>query len=215
VTACHNLGSIANVTVVPERAEDVLAFDTGPANALIDAFARRVPGAPGRIDRDGEVSARGAVDDGALATMEDLARPFLDRAPPKSAGFDEIGPALADRVLAFHAAERPEDLVRTAVELTARTVARAYERHVLPRFPALRRVLFSGGGTRNRTLVAALSAHLAPLGLSPETLDDRWSKAKEAVAFALLGDETLAGRPGNLPGATGARRPVVLGKISP
>jgi anhydro-N-acetylmuramic acid kinase len=213
VLACHNLGSIANVTVVTPRREDVLAFDTGPANALVDALARAC-GAPEGIDRDGAVSAGGNVHQEALAFLERSLRAFLERPPPKSAGFAEIGPALAQRLLAAHGDVPGPDLVRTAVECTARAFADAYRRHVLPRHPSLREVRLSGGGTRNPTLVARIRAALEPLGLSATPFDDAYAKAKEAVAFALLADATVSGLPGNLPSATGASAPVVLGKIS-
>jgi anhydro-N-acetylmuramic acid kinase len=192
----------------------VLAFDTGPANALIDAFARAAPGRHGGIDRDGKLSASGKVCEGLLAALARERKAFLDRAPPKSAGFEDFGPPLAEAMLRAFPSTSARDRVRTAVEFTALTVAGAYERHVLPRFPGLGVVRFSGGGTRNPTLMARLRDALGALGLRVEALPEAWSKAKEAVGFALLGDETLAGRPGNLPGATGAKRPVVLGKIS-
>jgi anhydro-N-acetylmuramic acid kinase len=215
VSACHNLGNISNLTVVTPRAEDVVAFDTGPANALIDALARCVPGNPDGIDLDGGVSARGSVDDIVLRRLLDGARGYLERPPPKSAGFDEFGPRLAESVVAWGGGARPEDLVRTAVEFTARTVADAYRRFVLPRHPGLSEARFAGGGVRNRTLMARIGALLAEPGVRATPFDDAWAKAKEAAAFALLADELLAGRPGNLPGATGASRPVLLGKISP
>jgi anhydro-N-acetylmuramic acid kinase len=212
-SARHNLGNVANVTVVTPRREDVLAFDTGPANALIDAFARLVPGAPGGIDRDGAVSAAGRLDAGAAAALREGLRDFRDRPPPKSAGYDAFGADLVARARAAGRG-RPEDLVRTAVVVTAECLDDAYARHVLPRFPALREVVFSGGGARNPTLMGLASERLGARGLRVAALPPPMVDAKEAVAFALLGDLTLSGEPGNLPSATGAGRAVLLGKIS-
>lgn len=213
-TACHNLGSIANTTVLPARLEDVVAFDTGPANALIDAFAARCEGAA-PIDRDGALSAAGRVDDEVLLTLYTKRAAWLVQEPPKSAGYGTFGSGLADEVAALHPTAAPRDLVRTAVEFTASTLAEAYERFVLPRHPDLERVRFSGGGCRNPTLMSAIGARLERSGLRAEALPGDWIDAKEAVGFALLGDRTVRGLPGNVPSATGAAHPVVLGTISP
>jgi len=212
VSACHNLGSIANVTVLPPVLCDVLAFDTGPANMLIDAFAGRCAGAPA-MDEDGRLSAVGRVDDDVLLTLYVKRAAWLAQAPPKSAGYETFGPALIEDVLAAHGETRPEDLVRTAVAFTARTIAESYERFVLPRFPTLARVRFSGGGCRNPTLMGEIRERLAACGLAVEVLADAWADAKEAVAFALLADRTIRNLPGNVPSATGAGRAVVLGCV--
>jgi anhydro-N-acetylmuramic acid kinase len=214
VSAAVNLGSIANVTVVTERVEDVLAFDVGPANALIDGFAREVAGDHGGIDRDGRLSAAGRVVEPLLAALDAHARAFLDAAPPRSAGFQHFGPEVAARMAARFAGVAPHDRVRTAVEWTARTLADGFARFVRPRFPGLAQVRVSGGGTRNPTLMARIAACLAPLGLRAEPLDPTWSEAKEAIGFALLGDATLRGLASNVPGATGASHAVPLGQIS-
>ncbi len=211
-SACHNLGSIANVTVVPPRLDDVIAFDTGPANMLIDAFARRCPGAP-TMDAHGRLSSEGEIDEDVLLTLYMQRAAWLAQPPPKSAGYDTFGPALIDAVSAAHPRAKPHDLVRTAVEFTARTIHEAYERFVLTRFPDLRRVRFSGGGCRNPSLMEAIRSLLTKSDLRLEILDSAWADAKEAVAFALLADRTLRGLPGNVPSATGAARPVVLGTL--
>jgi anhydro-N-acetylmuramic acid kinase len=212
--ACNNLGSISNVTVLPPALDDLLAFDTGPANALVDAFARTDPDSGG-IDRDGTLSARGAVDDDLLLWLYMRRASWLARPPPKSAGYGTFGQALADEALAAHPALAPADRVRTAVEFTAQTLADAYENHALTRFPGLSTVRFSGGGCCNPTLMQAIGAKLGRLGLEVELLPEPWVAGKEAIGFALLADRTVRGLPGNHPGATGARAPVVLGRISP
>ena len=212
VSACHNLGSIANVTVVTPSLDGVLAFDTGPANMLIDAFARRIAG---DIDRDGALSARGTVDEDVLLTLYLKCAAWLAQPPPKSAGYGTFGPGLVHDVLAAHPAADPHDLVRTAVAFTARTLGEAYDRFVCTRFPSLRLVRFSGGGTRNPTLMQAIASRLAERGLTTEVIADPLNDAQEAVAFALLADRTLRGLPGNVPSATGAARAVVLGRLVP
>ncbi len=211
-SACHNLGSIANVTVLPPSLDDVLAFDTGPANMLIDAFAGRCPGAPA-MDMDGALSAAGAIDDDVLLTLYVKRAAWLAQPPPKSAGYGTFGPELIEAVLAAHPDTPPHDLVRTAVEFTARTIHEAYERFVLTSFPDLDLVRFSGGGCRNPTLMRAITAKLATCGVRVEVLEGDWGDAKEAVAFALLADRTLRGLPGNVPAATGATAAVVLGTL--
>ena len=211
--ACHNLGSIANVTVVPERQEDMLAFDTGPANALLDAFAAS-SNVDGGIDRDGRISKTGSVNENVLRALKEKRAGWLSQQPPKSAGYDTFGVELAQEVRAIHDGVPSPDLLRTAVQFTAETIADAYQRFVRPRYQRLSVVRFSGGGCHNPTLMAAIRAGLEPLNLSVEVVEAPWIDAKEAVAFALLADATVRGRTGNLPGATGAERPVVLGKIS-
>ena len=213
VTACHNLGSIANASVLPASLEGVLAFDTGPANALIDAFARRLDEADG-IDRDGRLSAAGRVDDDVLLSLYTRRAAWLAQPPPKSAGYGTFGPALAAEIADLHPDASSRDLVRTAVEFTALTLVEAYERFVLTRFPSLSRVRFSGGGCRNPTLMEVLTQKLARAGLTAERLEPSWIDAKEAIGFALLADLTVRGLAGNVPAATGADRAVVLGKLS-
>jgi len=210
-TASLNLGSIANVTVVPEALEDVLAFDAGPANVLVDAFARRA-GAP--MDEDGRLSARGRVDEGVLLDLYVSCRRWLARPVPRSAGYETFPPALGEEVARAHPGARAEDLVRTAVEFSALVVRDAWDRHVRTRFPDCARLRVSGGGRRNPTLMAALGSHLGALGVRIEPLEGALSDAKEAIAFALLADATLSGTPASVVGATGASHPVVLGKIS-
>jgi len=210
-----NLGGIANLTLLPrgvrrgaDGAFDVVAFDTGPANMLMDAFVSARTRGIARFDRDGERAARGAVDEAALAAM--LADPYFALAPPKSTGRERFGA----QFLAAHAGVLDplgtEDGLATLAELTAATVAAQIE----ARLPEAR-VLVAGGGARNPALLARLAARLprarvettATMGIDPD--------AKEAIAFAVLGAETLRGRPANVPRATGAPRPVPLGAIAP
>lgn len=202
-----NIGGMANLTWVERlgHAESAIAFDTGPGMAVIDATARAVdPSLP--FDRDGLVSAQGKVQGSLLSEL--LADPFLARRPPKSTGRERFGAGYAEALL-----DRAPgaDAVATAVELTARTIGEAIGRWL----PPTPEVIVSGGGARHPGLLRALAGHL-PKGTALRPFDDLFfsGDAKEAVAFALLGHLTLNGQPGNLPAATGARGPRVLGGIT-
>ena len=207
-----NIGGIANVTVIPARArpEDVFGFDTGPGNMVIDALVRHFTKGSESYDAGGRVASRGNVDELVLA--EALADPYFQREPPKSAGREQFGESfvkthiLARRRMSF------EDAVRTAAELTGRTIVAALERFVFPRMK-VHRLIVSGGGAHNKFLMKRLRELLPRLKVE---LSDRYGlpvDAKEAIAFAVLADRTLHGLPGNLPSVTGARRAVVLGKL--
>ncbi|MDJ0975436.1 MAG: anhydro-N-acetylmuramic acid kinase [Planctomycetota bacterium] len=217
VTACQNLGNIANVTVLPPTTDEILAFDTGPANALIDAAARSTDEgrAAGGIDKDGALSATGDIDNDLLLALYTKRSAWLAEKPPKSAGFETFGPGLLDEVGDAFTRLGAADRVRTVVEYTALALRDAYAWHVVTRFPELERVRFSGGGCHNRMLMTRIGALLADLGLVVEALDPTWTDLKEAVGFALLADRTLRGLPGNVPSATGAAHPVVLGAVTP
>ena len=204
-----NLGGMANVTYVPARAQEagVLAFDTGPGVAVIDAVARQVD-ARRSFDRDGKLAARGTPDEAVLAELLD--DPFFAEPPPKSTGRERFGDQYA---AALHARVPGVDGVATAVELTARSVAAAVRRFL----PTGTDVVASGGGCHHPGLMAALERRLADGGARLLRFDDLFfpGDAKEAVAFALLGYLTLHGQPGNVPAATGASGPRVLGTVTP
>lgn len=207
VRACLNLGGIANVTVLGDRLETVRAFDLGPANMPLDAVVQAWTGDAELFDRDGARAAAGRVDERLLAEL--LRHPFLAAPPPKSTGRETFGQAFVTPLLSRFAG-READLLATLTRFVADAVAGGLRRHVTGGIDEL---LVSGGGARNRTLMRALRESLAPIpvraldevGMDPD--------AKEAVAFAVLANETLFGRPGNLPAATGAAGPRVLGKI--
>lgn len=209
--ACNNLGSISNVTVVTPGIENVFAFDTGPANMAIDHFARLIPGNAAGIDDGGRYSAQGQCIEPLLSIL--LKNPFFSRVPPKAAGYDEFGAQQLERIAGPWLTQQPCDLVRTAVEFAAITLADAYRKFVLPRHPELERVILSGGGVRNATLLARIREQLPSLSVEPMAAE--LAHAKEAIAFALLANETLAGRAGNIPAVTGARGFIPLGEIAP
>ena len=212
-----NIGGIANVTAIPAGAvrEDVIAFDTGPGNMIIDALADKLFARS--YDRNGEIGASGQVNEKIVEKF--LRRPFFRVRPPKTAGREEFGREFAREFLkelaATRSKSRKENAVATATALTARSIATAVERFVLP-FGNFSEMIASGGGTRNPTLMAWLANEACELGLKLRTSDDFGipSEAKEAVAFAVLAYETWNRRPSNMPSATGAKRLAVLGKIS-
>jgi anhydro-N-acetylmuramic acid kinase len=205
-----NLGGMANLTYVERRAQEegVLAFDTGPGVAVIDAVARMVDQRRS-YDRDGKIAAQGTVQEKVLAPL--LADPFFTAPPPKSTGRERFGDQYAGEL---HRQAPGPDGVATAVELTARTVAEAVARWT----PAGVEVVASGGGCHHPGLMASLDRQLARRGNhSLRRFDELFfpGDAKEAVAFALLGYLTLHGQPGNVPAATGAGGSRVLGAVTP
>ncbi len=212
--AVQNIGGIANVTYLPPacRPEQVIAFDTGPGNMLIDAAVRRLTGGAQSFDEDGRLAATGQIDPALLDAL--LARPYFSRPLPKTTGREQFGEALAGEVWEQAQAMglAGPSLVATLTAFTAASIAAAYHRY-LPHFPT--EVILGGGGARNGTLVALLEKYLAPARVLSHEAVGLTSDAKEAIAFAVLAYETLHGRPGNLPSCTHARRPVVLGKITP
>jgi anhydro-N-acetylmuramic acid kinase len=207
--ALQNLGGIANVTVLPADGSSAFAFDNGPGNMTLDAVARAASRGAEVFDRDGERAARGRVDEALLAEL--CAHPFLKRPPPKSTGRETFGRAFVGPLLDRYQ-DCLDDLLATLTLFTAQAIATSYGTFVAPRAP-VDEVYLSGGGVHNRTLLSHLARLLAPvpvrsladLGFDPD--------AKEAVAFAVLANETLFGHPGNVPAATGAAGPRVLGKI--
>jgi anhydro-N-acetylmuramic acid kinase len=210
VVVLNNLGSISNVTVVGSVAAETMAFDTGPANLIIDYFVRRLTNGQQSYDRDGTTSSRGRVIDSMLKEL--LQNPYYAQMPPKAAGYqDFLGPQL-DAMLQAVKGSQTSDIVMSAVELSAATIADAYRKFILPKWPRLEAAKFSGGGTRNPTLMRRIRELLPEVKI--EVFDARYSDAKEAMAFAILANETLCGRPSNLPSATGAGRSVVLGEIA-
>lgn len=207
--ALQNIGGIGNVTVVPPGGvpEGVRAFDTGPGVVLIDAMARRTDEAL-PFDIDGRLAARGHAVESVVAAR--LAEPYFSAPPPKSTGRELFSAAYADALWRDVAAAggTGDDAVATAVELTARSIADAYARFAPE---PVADVLVSGGGARHPGLLARLSTLLAPRRVEAFTTAIYDGEAKEAVAFALMGWRHLCGASGNVPSATGARGPRVLG----
>ncbi len=215
----QNIGGIANLTAIPAgaSARQVIAFDTGPGNMAIDAVMEELFGK--RYDRDGKVAASGRALNGVITKL--LRARFFRQKPPRTAGREEFGREYVGRFLQICRGARKPDVVATATALTARSIAEAMQRFVMPRFsprrtPEKHQMIVSGGGAKNPTLMAMLRDEIAPLGIELRFSDDFGlpAEAKEAVAFALLAHETWRKRPSSVPAATGARRAAILGKIS-
>jgi anhydro-N-acetylmuramic acid kinase len=211
----QNLGGIANLTAIPAGAkpEQVVAFDCGPGNMVIDACMQRLFGE--RFDRGGRVAATGTPLERVV--REVMTDEFFVRRPPKTAGREEFGREFLRDFLRRCRGARKQDVVATATALTAVSVADAIEKFALPRFRSkTAEVIASGGGTSNRTLMRMLAARLKPTGVRIRTSADLGipTEAKEAAAFAVLAYQTWQRQPSNLPSATGAKRPAILGKIS-
>ncbi|MDR2656615.1 MAG: anhydro-N-acetylmuramic acid kinase [Oscillospiraceae bacterium] len=209
--ALQNIGGIGNVTVLPADAEldDVFAFDTGPGNMIIDALVQRLFGM--NYDDGGRIAASGTVNEPLL--NEWMSIPFIDAPPPKATGRELFGARFVQDALAAHPGLCARDWIATATQFTAASIARNIRMHVMPRCP-VRELVISGGGVHNATLRHGIQTLLPDLTVLTQE-DLGWdSDAKEAVAFALLAYETMNGRPGNVPGATGASRQVVLGSVT-
>jgi anhydro-N-acetylmuramic acid kinase len=210
-----NLGGIANITVLPRAAKpwQVFAFDTGPANMLIDALVTHFTRGRQRFDKNAQLAAQGRSN---RALLDELLRdPYLKVAPPKSTGREYYGRAYVKKILALGRQYRaePDDLIRAATIFTALSVVDALNRFVL-RKTNIDELIVSGGGAHNPLILAQLSAALPGIEVLPSLRLGVPEDAKEAFAFALLAYETFHQRPANLPSATGARRPAILGKIS-
>jgi anhydro-N-acetylmuramic acid kinase len=215
-----NLGGIANITALPAACTTtgVLAFDTGPANMLIDALMQRLYNRP--YDKNGTIAARGQVLKPVLDGL--LTDPYYGTPPAKSCGREQYGTAFADRFLALCKSASNEDIIATATALTAATILDAYRRFCWPHLgqhaPLARatELFAAGGGANNATLMRMLTDRLKPLGIKVATTAASGLpvEAKEAAAFALLGWLTWHHLPGNIPSATGATHPTVLGRIT-
>lgn len=227
----QNIGGIANLTAIAAgaRADDVLAFDTGPGNMVIDAVTHRLFGR--EFDRGGKIAASGTVIEPVVSRV--LQGAFFRAKPPKTAGREEFGRDFVREFLHWCGPARKQDIVMTATALTARSIADAIERFLLgriitsrigknsqgadPDIPrTFREIIVSGGGAKNSTLMQILREKLSALRIHVRLSDEFAlpSESKEAVAFALLAYQTWNRRPSNVPSATGANRPAILGKIS-
>lgn len=205
-----NLGGIANLTAIPAAATpgDVFAFDTGPGNMVSDLLVESLSGGAERFDRDGRRALKGSADEALVAEL--LGDPYFAEQPPKSTGRERFGPEFAASLLGRGLS--PEAAVATAVRLTVRSILLGVERFVRSRM-AVHEVIVSGGGWRNPAISRPLREGLAEARVRSSAALGVPEDAKEAVAFAVLAYEAYHGRPANLPSATGASKPVVLGKI--
>jgi anhydro-N-acetylmuramic acid kinase len=210
----QNIGGIANLTAMAAgaSADKLVAFDTGPGNMVMDAVTDRLFGKP--YDRDGRIAASGLALENVL--RETLGSRFFRQKPPKTAGREEFGREFVGNFIRGCGRAKKQDVVATATALTVRSIADAIARFVTKKTLLYRDLVVSGGGTLNPTLMAALANEVKPLGLRLRFSDEFGipAEAKEAVAFALLAYQTWNRRSSNVPSATGARRPAILGKVS-
>lgn len=207
-----NVGGIANVTAIPAGCppEEVFGFDTGPGNMLMDSLVRHFSRGTKSYDKDGAMARQGRVIEPLLARA--LRITFFHQTPPKSAGREQFGHDFLSRYFLKSRSASQSDLLCTATELTAQTVAGAIDKFVFSR-GRFHRLIVSGGGAHNRFLMERLRTLLPGLTFHSSTEFGLPVDAKEAMAFALLADRTLHGLPGNLPAVTGARHAVILGKL--
>ncbi|KEI34606.1 anhydro-N-acetylmuramic acid kinase [Francisella sp. W12-1067] len=209
--ALHNIGGIANTTVIPKGAsiDQIIAFDTGAGNMMINRametlFAKS-------YDKDGNVASKGKV---IVKMLEELlANPYLNQQPPKSTGRELFGISYTDKIIKKYNDEQPEDIVHTLTIFTAESIARAYQSFVFDKYD-LDEIIFTGGGAYNNFLIMQIKKLLNQTTiLTFEDIGEN-SDAKEAIAFAVLGNETLHRQYNNVPAATGANQKVILGQVN-
>lgn len=207
----HNLGGISNMTILKKNAseDDVIAFDTGPANMMIDRAMMVLFGKA--YDADGDVARSGEIIHSMLYEL--MNHPYLNQKPPKSTGREVFGDQYTDRLINRYKQEKSEDIIRTLTQFTAQSIVKSYQDDVLP-YVSLDEIIFSGGGAYNTFLLEQIESELKPISI--KTLEDYQydSKAKEALAFLVLGNETLHQKPSNMIKATGAKRKAILGQIN-
>jgi anhydro-N-acetylmuramic acid kinase len=212
--AIQNIGGIGNVTVLPanDDLESVIAFDTGPGNMIIDETVRIITNGQYNYDYNGEIASKGVPNTYMLNKL--LSHPFIKQTPPKTTGREDFGVHFTRRIVA-EARDlniSDTDLVATVTAYTAECIYENYKRFILPKYD-VSEVLICGGGVHNQTLMRFLRERLYPIDVG--VVDDYGlsSDAKEAIAFAVLANETIHGNYGNVPNATGANKRVILGKI--
>jgi len=212
--AIQNIGGISNVTVLPAGGsmEDILAFDTGPGNMVIDETVRIITHAQRSYDPNGAMASKGVPSSNLLREL--LSHPFVRRLPPKTTGREEFGTHFARELVdkARKSGISEVDLIATVTAYTAECIYQNYKRFILPEYD-ISEILVSGGGIHNVKLMDLLKEKFSSVPVRSVEDFGLVSDTKEAVAFAVLANETVNGNPGNVPSATGAKYPVVLGKI--
>lgn len=212
--ALQNIGGIANVTLLPAGAslEQIWAFDNGPGNMIIDEVVQRITKSEQTYDQDGKLAKQGRVNEKFLnQLMED---PYFQIQPPKTTGREYFGSSYVDRVMEGATKEGMEamDLIATVTAFTARSIAHSYKKYVFPR-QSVDRIIVSGGGSYNKTLIEFLQKELKDKVVQTQEEIGFSSDAKEAIAFAVLANETISGNNNNVPQVTGAKHGVIMGKI--
>ncbi|MBS10238.1 MAG: anhydro-N-acetylmuramic acid kinase [Gemmatimonadetes bacterium] len=212
--ALLNVGGIANVTVLPVGGglDSVTAFDTGPGNVIIDGLVHRMTDGAEGFDQDGRIALGARIHEEVLRKW--LSHPYFELQPPRSTGREVFGGAYVDALIERHADVPLPDLIATATAFTAEAVAESLRAYT-PDFDRLDELHVSGGGSLNPFLMSQLQERLGQIQVGSTDDLGLSAEAKEAVAFAILAHRTLNGLPGNVPSATGASHPVVLGQITP
>lgn len=211
--ACLNIGGIANFTVVTPELQDVIAFDSGPGNMAIDGAMRLLTKGNKEYDKDGATAAKGMVIEEFSEYL--LGHKYFAKVPPKSTGKEEFGAEIYLRdALANRREHSIEDLMATVTGAVARSIVEAYNKFIKP-YHDIQHIIVGGGGAMNKTLMGLLQRGFAPLTVFTTDQFGMPNGAREAICFAILGNETIMGTPANVPQATGANKPVVLGKITP
>ncbi|MDR4508216.1 MAG: anhydro-N-acetylmuramic acid kinase [Candidatus Brocadiaceae bacterium] len=215
--ALQNIGGIASLSFLPSNCTtgEIVAFDTGPGNMIIDRITEHITNNRLHFDEGGKLAATGIVNEALLSSL--LSHPFLKKTPPKTTGREEFGTLFADKFYkdALHAGTKEIDILATVTAFTAYTIADSYRQWIFPA-SSLSEIIISGGGCRNATLLEFLAkrfSHSVKLSSSGDFGID--TGVKEALAFAILANETISGNANNVPHATGAKEAVVMGKIIP
>jgi anhydro-N-acetylmuramic acid kinase len=209
-----NIGGVASLTAIPASAgpDGVLGFDIGPGNMVIDGLVSRLTGGREAFDHEGRYARSGAVSAPLLKRL--MGHPFLNAPPPKSCGREQFGKPFLERIMQENSALPRNDLIATATRFTAESIADACRRFVMPQ-NVYEEAIVSGGGARNQFLMDQLRKAIPELSIKQSDEYGLPAASKEAVAFAILANETILGIANNLPAATGATRAVVLGSIVP
>lgn len=213
--ALQNIGGIANVTAIPPGCslDDIICFDTGPGNMVIDGVVKRLTGGRKQFDENGEWAARGNVNRELLNKL--LKHPYLARPLPKTTGREDFGEEFVDQVMAKsqELGLVADDIVATVTAYTAECMAYHYKRFLYPQ-GQVDEVILGGGGTRNRTLLAFIRQCLAPATIKTHEDFGIPNEAREAMTWTILADETIQGFPANVPHTSGARHPALLGRVT-
>ncbi len=214
--AIQNIGGIANVTFLPRDCtmNDIIAFDTGPGNMIMDRITQIITHAECDYDEGGRLAQKGEVDETLLSSL--MGHPYLAKNLAKSTGREDFGTQFTDRLYKEARARSCDDysILTTVTAFTARSIADGYKRFIMPRHE-ISEVILCGGGSKNHTLVRFLRGFLGEIPV--RTVEDLGipSQAKEPLSFAVLANEAICGNPGNIPSATGAGERAVLGKVIP
>ena len=214
--AVQNIGGIANVTFLPAGCSinEVIAFDNGPGNMIIDRLAEIITEGRLKYDKDGELASKGKLNQGLLERLR--SHPYLSIPPPKSTGREDFGIQFSSDLYEEFVRDNVDvlDAITTVTAFTARSISDSYRKYIQPSYK-ISEVIMSGGGVHNPVLFQFLKEYLDNINIRKVEEFGIPSDTKEALAFAILANETICGNPGNVPSATGARERVVLGKIIP